>query len=242
MSGNIHSFQSLGTVDGPGVRSVVFFQGCPLHCSCCHNPDTWSFSDGTRYTAEQLREKINRFKPYYGKNGGVTLSGGEVLLQSEFAAELLALLKSDGIHTCIDTSGCMLDENVKKLLGFTDLVLLDIKYSDKEKHKRYTGLELEKVYEFLRYCNEINKPTWIRRVIIPGINDDEESIKQLYSLKNKYPCIQKFELLPFRKLCIEKYKALGIPFPFENVPEADNDAVQHLESVGKEYLESGKNA
>lgn len=136
----------------------------------------------------------------------------------------------------------MLDENVKKLLGFTELVLLDIKYSDKEKHKRYTGLELEKVYEFLRYCNEINKPTWIRRVIIPGINDDEESIKQLYSLKNKYPCIQKFELLPFRKLCIEKYKALGIPFPFENVPEADNDALQHLESVGKEYLESGKNA
>ena len=240
MYGNIHSFQSLGTVDGPGVRSVVFFQGCPLRCACCHNPDTWKLSEGTRCTVEQLREKINRFKLYYGEKGGVTLSGGEVLLQSEFAAQLLAALKSDGINTCIDTSGCMLDENVKKLLDVTDLVLLDVKYTDADKHKKYTGWELDKVYEFLRYCNEINKALWIRHVVIPGISDDEKSIKELYALKLEYPCIQKFELLPFRKLCIEKYKTLGIPFPLENVPEADKDAVQHLENVGKAYLESKK--
>lgn len=228
LEGRINSFQSLGTVDGPGVRTVVFFQGCTLRCCCCHNPETWEFSGGEKYTVKELFDKIMRFKAYFGKDGGVTFSGGEVLYQSDFAYEVFRLLRNEGVHTCIDTSGCILNDSVKKLLDVTQLVLLDIKYTDKDEHLKYTGSELSHVYEFLRYCQSKDKPVWIRQVVIPGINDSEKQIRQLFLHKKKYPCIKKLELLPFRKLCCEKYKELGIEFPFADVPEADTEKIKEL--------------
>ncbi len=228
VTGKIHSFQSLGTVDGPGVRTVVFFQGCPLRCSCCHNPDTWDFNGGEEYTPESLFKKIIRFKAYFSNGGGVTFSGGEVLMQSEFAYEVFRLLKEKAIHTCIDTSGCVLDDGAKKLLSVTDLVLLDVKYTDKEQHLKYTGGNLQDVLGFLEYCNDISKPVWLRQVIVPTINDTKEQVQRLYAMKDKYKCVEKIELLPFRKLCLEKYKNMGLEFPFGDIPEATNQQCQAL--------------
>jgi pyruvate formate lyase activating enzyme len=228
MNGRIHSFQSLGTVDGPGVRSVIFMQGCPLRCACCHNPDTWDFSGGEEKSADELVQRVLRFKSYYGENGGVTVSGGEPLMQSEFLIDLFKQLKNYGIHTAIDTSGCVLNENVKKVLEYTDLVLLDFKYTNAEDYLEYTGMDMERAQGFLEYLENINKPTWLRFVVIPSLNDSEESIKSLFDLKEKYSCIEKIELLPFRKLCLEKYENMGIPFPLQNTPEVKQEIIDEI--------------
>ena len=152
--GRIHSFQSLGTVDGPGIRSVIFMQGCPLRCICCHNPDTWDFSGGELQSVEYLVDKVLRSKTYSGNEGGVTVSGGEPLLQAEFLAELFKKLQQCGIHTALDTSGCILDENSKKLLEYTNLVLLDFKYTNSDDYFKYTKMEMYRVQEFLDYLEE----------------------------------------------------------------------------------------
>ncbi len=232
-NGYIHSFQSLGTLDGPGIRTVVFFQGCPLRCSCCHNPDTWDFSGGEEYTPKELTDKIMRFEKYFSNGGGVTFSGGEVLMQSEFAYDVFCMLKQRGVHTCIDTSGCVLDQNVKKLLDVTDLVLLDVKYTDEETHKKYTGAELCSVMAFLDYLQCVNKPTWLRQVIIKGINDEPCQAEEFFSLKKRYSCVEKTELLPFRKLCLEKYTQMGIEFPFGHIPETSQEDLQRLYMLDK---------
>lgn len=227
--GRVHSFQSLGTVDGPGVRSVIFMQGCPLRCACCHNPDTWSFEGGTLTGVDELADRVLRYRGYYGEDGGVTVSGGEPLMQAEFLTLLFDRLKQrDDLHTAIDTSGCVLNEQVKRLLERTDLVLLDYKYTDPAEHIKYTGGELAKTTEFLDYLESISKKTWIRHVLIPGINDNDESVKQIFDLRNKYSCIERIELLPFRKLCLEKYQELDIPFPLENTPEMKQEQVDDL--------------
>ena len=230
MTGRIHSFQSLGTVDGPGVRCVVFMQGCPLRCACCHNPDTWDFSGGEETDTDALVQKIVRFKSYI-RNGGVTVSGGEPLMQAEFVAELFRKLKTLGIHTALDTSGCVWNAEVEKLLEYTDLVLLDYKYADADGYLKYTKCRQSSVDAFLEKLEERNIPTWIRRVIIPKLNDDEASVLQLKSLADKYSCIKKTELLPFRKLCIEKYESLGIPFPLADTPEPDGEMMKKLEGL-----------
>lgn len=230
MKGRIHSFQSLGTVDGPGIRNVVFMQGCPLRCACCHNPDTWDFNGGEEIEGDKLIEKIFRFRSYFGSDGGVTVSGGEPLCQAEFLTELFSGLKNAGINTALDTSGCIYNEQVEKLLKYTDLVLLDYKYAHAEDYLRYTKCDIGKVDLFLSELEKKNIPVWIRRVIIPGLNDDESSMLQLKSLREKYTCIKKIELLPFRKLCIEKYQSLGISFPFEDIPEASKEETEKLEA------------
>ena len=226
--GKIHSFQSLGTVDGPGVRSVIFLQGCPLRCVCCHNPDTWDFAGGEQQSAIDLVDRILRYKTYYGNNGGVTVSGGEPLMQTEFLIELFKSLKHHSIHVALDTSGCVLDENVKELLKYTDLVLLDFKYTKVEDYLKYTKMEMSKAQEFLEYLNNIKKPTWIRYVVIPQLNDGEDSIKKVFDLQNQYPCIEKIELLPFRKLCLEKYEEMKIEFPLKNTPEAKQSFIDEM--------------
>lgn len=219
LKGCIHSFQSFGTVDGPGVRTVVFFQGCPLRCSCCHNPDTWEMRSGKEMTALELVNKIERYKGYFGKDGGVTLSGGEPLVQAEFATAVFRLCHERGIHCALDSSGCIINDSVIELLKNTDLILLDHKYTVKDDYKRYTGMEKSRVEQFLRLADKMGVKTVIRRVIIPGINDDKRSFDELRELPNRYKCIVKTELLPFRKLCIEKYHKMGIGFPFADVPE-----------------------
>ena len=231
MTGRIHSFQSLGTVDGPGVRAVVFMQGCPLRCKCCHNPDTWDFSGGSEQSAEEVFKRILRCKGYFGEKGGVTVSGGEPLMQAEFVAELFRLCKADGISTCLDTSGCVLNDSVKKLLSLTDLVLLDYKYTNSDDYYNYTKCRIQDVDNFLLYLDDNDIPTWIRQVIIPGLNDSEDSIRKLAEVSGKYKCVKKTELLSFRKLCVEKYEAMKIPFELIDTPEADQDEVRRLQEI-----------
>ena len=230
MDGRIHSFQSLGTVDGPGVRCVVFMQGCPLRCVCCHNPDTWDFSGGEVVDSDSLFEKIMRYKSYI-KNGGVTVSGGEPLMQAEFVTELFKKLKTAGIHTALDTSGCVWNEKIEKLLDYTDLVLLDYKYANAEDYLKYTKCEQKTADRFLQELEKRRIKTWLRRVIIPELNDDEQSAVQLRDIAEKYQCVEKTELLPFRKLCIEKYNQMNISFPLADTPEPTKETMDKLNSI-----------
>lgn len=231
MIGRIHSFQSLGTLDGPGIRFVAFLQGCNLRCGCCHNPDTWDISGGTEYTAEEVVKRAVRFKEYFGETGGITLSGGEPLLQSDFVREVFTLAHENGINTCLDTSGSILNDSVRELLSVTDRVLLDIKYTDEEGYHTYVGCDYARVLRFLTYLNEHSIPTTLRQVIIPTLNDNAESIKKLSLLKETHPCVDKLELLPFKKICQTKYDSMGIKFPFEALPTPTKEDMKKLEDL-----------
>ncbi len=230
-SGFVHSIQSLGTVDGPGVRFVVFLQGCNLRCKCCHNPDTWSMGEGTQYQADEIVSKAMRYKAYFGQEGGITLSGGEPLVQSDFAAEIFSLCREKGINTCLDTSGSILNGSVKKLLSVTDRVLLDYKYTTDEEYRENAGCSLKRVEDFLSYLNEKNIPVTLRQVIIPTVNDNEKSILRLREIIKKYPVIDKTELLPFRKICQTKYDSMGLCFPFGHLPECTVQDIEKLKTI-----------
>ncbi|MBQ7309485.1 MAG: pyruvate formate lyase-activating protein [Clostridia bacterium] len=229
--GKIHSFQSLGTVDGPGVRYVVFFQGCHLRCKCCHNPDTWNPAEGKEQSAEEIVRKVLRFKEYFGKQGGITLSGGEPLLQADFAREIFVLCHRHGIHTCLDTSGGILNESVKALLSETDRVLLDIKYTNDADYRENAGCGMQTPLDFLSYLNEKKIPTTIRQVIIPTVNDDEENILKLKEIVRIHTCVDKVELLPFRKICQTKYDNMKLHFPFGNLPACPKETVDQLYQI-----------
>ncbi len=226
--GKINSFQSLGTVDGPGVRYVVFMQGCNLRCGCCHNPDTWAIDQGKSYTAEQVVNNACRYKEYFGTDGGITVSGGEPLLQAEFVKSVFELCKVHGINTCLDTSGSILNDGVLQLLDFTDRVLLDIKYTLNEDYLKYAGCKLDTVLEFLRILNDKKIPTTIRQVIIPTLNDDKDNISRLKEIIKDFSCIDKVELLPFKKICQVKYDNMNIEFPFGNLPTPSNEQIDDL--------------
>ena len=232
MKGYIHSLQSLGTVDGPGVRAVIFSTGCPLRCKYCHNPDTWLLRDGKETEAEELAERIFRLYPYI-KDGGVTFSGGEPCVQAEFFARLAEILKQRGLHIALDTSGAILNSSVMELLRLCDLVLLDIKAVTEEGYRELTGGSLADTLRFLDTLEDMGKAVWIRNVVVPGINDSEEDALALKALLAKYSCIEKIELLPFRKLCLEKYRSLDIPFPLESTPEMNAKDIIRLEALLK---------
>lgn len=229
--GNVHSVQTLGAADGPGVRFAVFMQGCPLRCVCCHNPDTWDVGGAHRMSAEELADRAVRYREYFGDYGGVTVSGGEPLLQARFVAEFFKLCHDRGLHTCLDTSGCVLDDDVRAMLEHTDLVLLDIKYTDNDKYQQYVGCDMERPLAFLDYLQSVNKPTWLRQVIIPGLNDDEQNIRRLSALSAQHSCVVKTELLPLRKMCSVKYDTLGIPFPLADTPEPSAEKMQWLREI-----------
>ncbi len=229
MTGRVHSIQSMGTLDGPGVRFVIFTQGCPLRCKCCHNPDTWALDGGTEYTAEELLRRAVRFREYFGREGGVTVSGGEPLMQAEFIRELFSLCHNEGINTCLDTSGCILTDEVKSLLDVTDRVLLDVKYTNDELYRQNVGCSLKAPIDFLGYLAEKNIPVTLRQVIIPTVNDDEENISALKRLADEHKNIDKIELLPFKKICQVKYDSLGIDFPFAHIPEPSKAEMTRLE-------------
>jgi len=231
MTGSLHSFQSLGTVDGPGVRFVVFFQGCPLRCGCCHNPDTREMAAGKPFTPKEVLEKVLRCRSYFGKDGGITLSGGEPLMQAAFAKELFALCKAEGIHTCLDTSGCLWNKDVEELLTVTDLVLLDIKYTNDADYKRYAGCSMEQPLHFLAELNKRGLPTILRQVITPPLNDGEENILRLKEIGQAHPCVNKIELLPFRKICESKYENMGIPFPFGKYETPTKEKMSALQAL-----------
>lgn len=228
MKGYINSIQSLGTVDGPSIRFVVFMQGCNLRCGCCHNPDTWDIHGGKAYTSSEITEKAERYKSYFGEKGGITLSGGEPLLQADFAAEVFAECHKKGINTCLDTSGSILNNNVKNLLEHTDRILLDIKYTNDDMYLRYVGCSLNKPLEFLKYADEKNIPVTVRQVIIPTLNDNEENIRKLSEIIKKYPCIDGYELLPFKKICKVKYEKMGIDFKFDSLETPTSECINKL--------------
>jgi pyruvate formate lyase activating enzyme len=223
--GKVSSFQSLGTLDGPGVRFVVFLQGCPLRCGCCHNPETHDLSGGTEFSADDIIKKLLRFKEYFGQDGGITLSGGEPLMQTEFATEIFKKAKQNGINTCLDTSGCILNDSVKELLKYTDYCMLDIKFTDDERYQKYVGCSIKTPLEFLGYLTKQGIKTRIRQVIIPTINDTEADILDLAELLKPYK-VEKIELLPFKKLCQTKYDNMGIEFPFGNIDSANAEKVK----------------
>lgn len=229
--GKVHSIQSLGTLDGPGVRFVVFLQGCNLRCGCCHNPDTWEASGGTEFTPEQILNKAIRFKEYFGENGGITVSGGEPLLQARFVKEIFTLCKKHNINTCLDTSGSIMNDNVKALLDVTDTVLLDIKYTSNELYLKHVGCSINAPLNFLSYLNERNIPVILRQVIIPTLNDNAENIINLKKIAQNHNCVIKTELLPFKKICQSKYDALGIKFPFEDIPEPNRALISSFEEL-----------
>ena len=227
--GKIHSIQTLGTLDGPGVRFVIFTNGCNLRCGCCHNPDTWDMSGGREYSAADLVRRAERYRSYFGCEGGVTVSGGEPVLQPEFVTELFALCHETGINTCLDTSGSILNERVKALIAVTDRVLLDIKYTDDEKYIKYVGCQLKAPLDFLSYLNEQGIKTTLRQVVIPGLNDDEENYERLSDIIVTHKCIDSVELLPFKKICRTKYEQMGIPFAFDAYPTPDINTVKEKE-------------
>lgn len=229
MTGYIHSLQSLGTVDGPGVRAVVFTAGCPLRCAYCHNPDTWHKNDGILTDSSELADKILRLYPYI-KNGGVTFSGGEPCLQAGFLCELADKLKEKGLHIALDTSGAVQNDETDALIDRCDLVLLDVKMTNEDDYLRYTGGSLSKTLSFLEKLRDKGVPVWIRNVVVPTINDTEDSVRALKALVAPYDNVERIELLPFRKLCLEKYSELGLDFPLAHLPQLSESKLQELKA------------
>ncbi|MDR0405542.1 MAG: pyruvate formate lyase-activating protein [Clostridiales bacterium] len=222
--GRIHSIETLGALDGPGLRTVVFLQGCPLRCAYCHNPDTWDAAAGTEYSARQVAEKVKRFKPYFKNGGGLTLSGGEPLAQGDFCCEIIKLCAADGIHTAIDTGGSVLRKDAVTL---ANLIILDVKHTDPAKYRRLTGAAMEPFLEFLDFCKAISKPLWIRQVIVPGLNDTEEDMAALARLVQGANT-QKIELLPYHTAGAEKWKRMGLRYTLDGVDEPSEARLKTL--------------
>ena len=243
--GRIHSLESFGTVDGPGIRFVTFFQGCPMRCQFCHNPDTWNPSARVQYewTPQQLLEETLRYRSYI-KNGGVTATGGEPLMQAEFVAEYFRLCKEAGLHTALDTSGiifgnaatCSPSEHVRKAVDVSDLVMLDIKTADWALHRTYTGQERVQPQAFLDYLQRIGKPTWIRHVVVPGITYTDERLTQTAELVSRYSVVERVELLPFHTMGAYKYEMLGLPNPLKDVSPLSSEQIEHARQLFREIL------
>ena len=229
VKGRIHSIESMGLVDGPGIRTVVFLQGCNLRCKYCHNPDTWELNGGIEMSVEEIVNKIKRFKPYFKETGGVTFSGGEPLVQKEFLLELLKACKAEGINTCIDTAGYA-DGDFSEILKYTDLILFDIKHYDRDLYKKIVNGDIDKGIEFLRQAQEASVPLWIRHVVVPGLTDSIEHIDKLGNYIKTLKNVQKVELLPFHQLGANKYQGLNIKYPLEGVLPMDKELTNEMEN------------
>ena len=227
--GRIHSKETFGTVDGPGIRYVLFLQGCPMRCLYCHNPDTWTLTAGKAMTVDEILADYRTYEPYL-KNGGITLSGGEPLMQIDFVIALFEAAKKEGIHTALDTSGITFERSnsealakFDRLIQSTDLFLLDIKHIDPGGHKALTAHSNEKVLDFLSYLNEHNKELWVRHVIIPGLTYDKELLIRLGQALAPYENIKALDILPYHTMALDKYKELGKKHRLEGVPAATSE-------------------
>ena len=231
IKGKIHSVESMGLVDGPGIRVVVFMQGCTLRCLYCHNPDTWTLDgnkDALDFTPEELVNKISRFRSYFEKSGGgVTFSGGDPLKQPEFLKETLKLCKEAGIHTTLDTSGVGFGD-YEEILKYTDLVLYDVKHLTREGYKDMTGIEIDETQKFLEACKKMGTKMWIRQVVVPGKTDSEEYIRELGKFIKTLNNVEKVELLPYHLLGVNKYETLGIKYRLEGLEAMDKEACKEL--------------
>lgn len=235
MIGKIHSFESFGAVDGPGVRFIVFLHGCPLRCVYCHNPDTWANDKSTmELTSEDVLARALRYRDYWGEKGGITVSGGEPLLQSEFVAELFELAHAEGVTTCLDTSGALFrrrDAAIERLISVTDTVLLDIKAFDSKLHREVTGADNSQILDFARFLSEKGIPTWIRRVVVPGLTDGEEDLRKTGEFIKTLKNVERVEILPYHDFGIEKWRNLGLKYPLEGVPCAEDALIQRARAI-----------
>ena len=235
MKGYIHSFESFGTKDGPGIRFVLFLQGCPLRCLYCHNVDTWDLKDKKyMFTPEETMHEIKKVRGFI-KSGGVTVSGGEPLIQPEYILELFKLCKEDGLHTAIDTSGYLLNDRIKEVLEYTDLVLLDIKQIDPEKYKALTSVNLKPTLDFLKYLSEINKPVWLRYVLVPGYTDNEKDLKAWAKFVSSFKNVERVDILPFHQMGGHKWKEVNKIYQLENVLAPTNEEVKKAEEIFRSY-------
>ena len=234
MKGFIHSKESFGTVDGPGIRYVLFMQGCPLRCLYCHNPDTWNLNNGEVITADEVIKEFNKNRPFYSK-GGITVSGGEPLLQIDFIIELFKKAKGENIHTCIDTSGITFTrDNTGKfdeLIKYTDLVMLDIKHIEGENHKILTGKNNNNILDFAKYLEENKIPLWVRHVVVPGYTDNPEDLKDLGRFIGRLKNLKALDVLPYHTMGVSKYKELNIPYRLEGVNALSKEEAQKAKSL-----------
>lgn len=235
---NVHSYESMGTFDGPGLRLVVFLQGCPFRCLYCANPDTIDPQGGTATTPQEILQMAVSQKPFFGKKGGITFSGGEPTLQ---AAELIPLfkeLKANGIHTCLDSNGGIWNKHVEELLGLTDLVLLDVKEFDPERHRTLTGRSNEQTLRTAQWLEEQGRPFWLRYVLVPGYSDFEEDIRSLGRHFGNYTSIRRVEILPYHRLGVHKYEAMGWDYQLKEVKENTPAQLERAEKLFKEYFQT----
>lgn len=246
MKGYVHSRETFGTVDGPGIRYVLFLQGCPMRCKYCHNPDTWKIDTGEEVSADEIIREYKKNREFY-KNGGITVTGGEPMLQIEFVTELFRLAKAENIHTCIDTSGVTFTPDnaeylnkVDELLSFTDLIMLDIKHINPDIHKELTGHRNENILQFAEYVSEKGIPLWIRHVIVPGITDDRDALIALGEFIGKLKTLRALDVLPYHTLGIPKYKKLGITYPLKGMRDANADDVKRAKERILEGVRSVK--
>lgn len=237
MKGRIHSLESFGTVDGPGTRFVVFVQGCPMRCAYCHNPDTWAMTGGTMMEPEEIYEQFLRNKDFY-KNGGITVTGGEPLMQVDFLIDLFTLAKKDNVHTCIDSSGIAFKpgntefiKKLDKLMELTDLVMLDIKHIDPEKHKELTSQPNDGILAFAEYLDQKHVDMWIRHVVVPGITDIDEYLFKLGYFIGQFSNLKALDVLPYHTMGETKYEKLGIPYKLKGVPPMDKSKVVEKKEV-----------
>ena len=233
----VHSYESLGTYDGPGLRLVVFLQGCPFRCLYCANPDTISFEGGTPTDHNEILQKALSEKPFFGRRGGITFSGGEPTAQAEALVPLFRSLKDNGIHICIDSNGGIWNSNVETLLSLADLVLLDIKEFNPGRHKALTGCDNSRTLRTAAWLEEHNKPFWLRYVLVPGYSDFEEDIRALCAHFKDYRMIQKIEILPYHTLGSHKYESLGKEYALKDVPLNTQEQLERAKSIFEEYFD-----
>ena len=237
ITGNIHSLETFGSVDGPGVRFLIFVQGCGLRCRYCHNADTWRKNAGTNMTADELLDKAGRYRSYWGSDGGITVSGGEPLLQIDFLLDLFTKAKQRGINTCIDTAGQPFTREepffskFRALAELTDLFIVDIKHIDNEQHKSLTGRGNENILDMLRFLNELKKPVWIRHVLVPDITDNDGYLRRTRAFIETLDNVEKIEVLPYHSMGAYKWKELGIPYTLDNTQPPSAERVKNSEKI-----------
>ena len=237
IKGFVHSIESFGSVDGPGIRFLIFLQGCPMRCQFCHNPDSWAVGKGEKWSADELLDKAERFRSYWGDKGGITVSGGEALMQIDFLLELFEKAHQRGINTCLDTSAQMFTqkgqwfEKFEHLMSVTDTVLLDIKHINDEEHRKLTRHSNKNILACARYLSDIHKPVWIRHVLIPGITDKDEYLEKLHDFLATLTNIERIDVLPYHTMGIYKYEKLGIPYPLQGVEPPTSERIANANAI-----------
>ncbi|MEE3394186.1 MAG: pyruvate formate-lyase-activating protein [Lachnospiraceae bacterium] len=236
MEGYVHSIETFGAVDGPGIRYVIFVTGCNMRCAFCHNPDTWKMKDGELRDSGDLIKHALRYREYWGEKGGITVSGGEPLLQPDFVIDIFKKAHAEGVNTCLDTSGnpylnSLSEEKMLEVMEVTDLVMLDIKQINEEKHKKLTGFSNDNILKLAGRLSDIGKPMWIRHVLVPGIDDNDEDLQKTREFIDSLKTVERVEVLPYHTLGVYKWKELGIPYRLEGVDPPDDETVNHARQI-----------